>query len=193
MSKAIGIWKRGEKAVVQQAKSIGETGSATAADSFCPLNDTRLFLPVASSKFTSTTKTFNMKQHIPLKRFEYCTAEQGATADNRVNFEIDFEKGNLALEGEGIKIKTTIYPGFSVDLSDKTNDELVFSLQGIMEDGKTINSCSGLLVLYCSTEKKARADVDWRVAVYLYDDYEGDREIKLNLTMSLLTGNPELN
>jgi hypothetical protein len=134
-----------------------------------------------------------MKLQTPLRRYEYCTAEQGATADNKVNFEIDFEKGNLAIEGEGIKVKTAIYPGFSVDLSDKTNDDLVFSLQGIMEDGKTINSCSGLLVLYCATKKQVRADMDWRVVVYIYDDCDGDREIKLNLTMSLLAGNPELN
>jgi hypothetical protein len=56
MSKAIGAWKRGERAVVQQAKSIGETGGPAAADSICPLNDSRLFLPVAWSKFTATKK-----------------------------------------------------------------------------------------------------------------------------------------
>jgi hypothetical protein len=57
-------------------------------------------------------KIFIMKHHIPLKRFEYCTAEQGAMAKNRVTIEID---------------------------------ELVFSLQGVLEDGLTINSCSGRL------------------------------------------------
>jgi hypothetical protein len=168
-------------------------GNRQLTDSICPLNDSRLFRPVSWGKFTATTKTFNMKQPIPLKRFEYCTAEQSATAYNKVNFEIDFEKGNLAIEGEGIKVKTTIYSGFCSNLSDKTDDELVFSLQGIMEDGKTINSCSGLLVLYSATKRRARAGTDWRVVIYLYDDYDGDREIKLNLTMSLLAGNPELN
>jgi hypothetical protein len=134
-----------------------------------------------------------MNIHIPLKRFEYCTAEQGATAKNRVSVDIDFEKRNLAIEGEGIKIKTAIYPGVGVDLSDNIDDELVFSLQGVLEDGKTINSCSGLLVLQCDMEGQARSVRDWRVSVYLYDDYDGDREIKLNLTMWLLPGNPQLN
>jgi hypothetical protein len=87
-----------------------------------------------------------MKHHIPLMRFEYSTAEQGATAQNRVTIEIDFEKRNLALKGEGIKISTTIHSGYSVDLSDKTNDGLVFSLDGVLEDGKTINTCSVILL-----------------------------------------------
>jgi|HubBroStandDraft_2_1064218.scaffolds.fasta_scaffold1265210_1 hypothetical protein len=134
-----------------------------------------------------------MKRHIPLKRFEYCTAEQGVTAKDRVTIEIDFEKGNLAIQGEGIKVKTSIYPGVSVDLSEKTNDELIFSLQGILEDGKIINTCSGLLVVYRTTQVRVRGVRDWRVAVYLYDDYDNEREIKLNLTMWHLAGDPKLN
>lgn len=134
-----------------------------------------------------------MKHHIPLKRFEYCTAEQGVSAKNRVNIEIDFEKGDMCIEGEGIKVKTSLYPGTSVDLSDKANDGLSFSLQGILEDGKTINSCSGLLVLYCDLKGMLQSVKDWRAAIYLYDDYDGDREIKLNLTMCILGANPEMN
>jgi hypothetical protein len=134
-----------------------------------------------------------MKHHIPLRRFIYCTAGQGANAQNRVTIEIDFEKRNLALQGEGIKISTAIHSSYSVDLSDKTNDGLVFSLDGVLEDGKTINTCSGLLVLYCGSEWKVRCDRDWRLAVYLYDDDNEDREIKLNITMGPLTGKPQLN
>ncbi|HXB06738.1 MAG TPA: hypothetical protein VNW04_06475 [Puia sp.] len=134
-----------------------------------------------------------MIRHIPLKRFEYCTAEQGAWAKYRVTLDIDFERRNLALQGEGIKVKTTIYPGVGVDLSDKMSDGLVFSLEGVLEDGKTVNACSGLLVLYCSPEWKDSNATDWHLAIYLYDDYDDEREIKLNLTMWPLAGNPELN
>jgi hypothetical protein len=134
-----------------------------------------------------------MKHQAALRRFQYCTSAQAATADNKVNFEVDFEKGNLSLEGEGITVKTSVFPGFSIDLSNKKGDELVFSLQGIMEDGKTINTCSGLLVLYCAAESKTCLAMGWRVAIYLYDDYDNDREIKLNLTMWLVGGDPQLN
>ncbi len=148
-----------------------------------------------------------MKQQIPLRRFEYCIAGPDATATGRkiwdkhsiemhirlTTIDIDFEKKNLCLEGEGIKVNTTIYPGFGIDLSDKASDGLVFSLDGTLDDGKTISSCSGLLVLHSAMEKKDRNGSDWHLALYLYDNYNDEREIKLNLTMWPFAKNAELN
>lgn len=134
-----------------------------------------------------------MIHHIQLKRFEYHTAAEGSMVKNGVHIDIDFEAKNLALEGEGIKVRTSIYPGFGVDLSDNTGDGLVFSLEGILEDNKTINSCSGLLVLYSTMERKDQNTRDWRLALYLYDDYNSSREIKLNLAMWPFAEKPELN
>jgi hypothetical protein len=148
-----------------------------------------------------------MKHHIPLKRFEYFIAEPRANNTARairdkhsvemhfrfMNVDVDFEKRSLSFEGEGIKVKTTIYPGGGVNLSDSANDELVFSLDGILEDGKTINSCSGLLVLHSAAEREGRRDKEWCLTIYLYDDYNDEREIKFNLTMWSVPENPELN
>jgi hypothetical protein len=133
-----------------------------------------------------------MKQEIPLKRFEYCIADPGAIGIGG-NVDVDFEKSTLRLAGERLKVKATIYPGFGVDLSDETNDGLVFSLDGILEDGKTINSCSGLLVLHSATDRKGRSGSEWRLSVYLYDNNNDEREIILNLTMGPVSGNAGLN
>ena len=132
-----------------------------------------------------------MKQEIPLKRFEYCIADRAPY--RLTNVDVDFEKKSLRFVGEGLKAHTTIYPGFGVDLSDEANDGLVFSLEGILEDGKTINTCSGLLVLYSTMDRDGQSGMAWRLSVYLYDDNNDDREIRFNLAMVPLSGNAELN
>jgi len=118
--------------------------------------------------------------------------------------DIDFEKRNLSLDGndllkmisarkpelvrseydkERILVKATIYPGFSIDLADFANDEVAFSLEGIIDDGKSINSCSGLLVLGSTIGRNRREDREWYLKVYLYDDYNDERVIKIKLSM----------
>lgn len=132
----------------------------------------------------------------------------------RVNVEVDFEKRNLSLEADAclivedsqnpdpacsaaandrIKIRATIYKSFSVNLSNFTDDELVFSLEGILEDGKSITSCSGLLILNGAPDENEQGGKKWYLAVYLYDDYDDEREIKLKLAMHSFTGNAGLN
>lgn len=153
-----------------------------------------------------------MNHLLPVRRLEYSIPETAAANSNMTNVNIDFEKGNLSLEGDSqlmvtetrrswsgrspfrkgrIKINATILPGFNAHLSDKANDEFVFSLEGILEDGKSINTCSGLLVLINMADSHGAEK--WRLAVYLYDEFNGNREIKLMLTMHYVTENAELN
>lgn len=131
----------------------------------------------------------------------------------KVNIDIDFEKKNLSLEGdswlilddsqnpepayslgnERIKVRATIYTGFSVSLSSFSEDELVYSLEGILEDGKSITSCSGLLVLNGAAGGKEQGGRKWYLAVYLYDDYDDERAIRLKLAIHSFAENAELN
>ncbi|HEY4108135.1 hypothetical protein [Puia sp.] len=155
-----------------------------------------------------------MKQTIPVKRLEYFIPETAAPNSNMTNVNIDFEKGNLSLEGDSqlmvtdtgrsrlarstfskgrIKVNAQIFPGVKVHLSDISNGELVFSLEGKLEDGKSINSCSGLLVLNNKADSKEQGIEKWHLAVYLYDDFNERREIKLILTMHYVKENAELN
>lgn len=139
-----------------------------------------------------------MKHSLPLKRFEYCFPEPGATTPPELHFrlanvEIDFEKRNLSLERDKIKVRATLYSGLSMDLSGAEADELIFSLNGIMEDGNSISSCSGLLVLDNLNNRNEPGGREWHASVYLYDDCDDEREIMLKLTMYCLSGNAELN
>jgi hypothetical protein len=127
---------------------------------------------------------------------------------------IDFEKRDLYLEGKGliergsvqkpeadlsasdnerISVKATISSGFSINLSDFANDELVFSLEGSLDDGKTINSCSGLMVLGNTISRNGQEGNEWRLTVYVYDDCDDEREIKLRLMMYSLSENAPIN
>ncbi|HTE07792.1 MAG TPA: hypothetical protein VK628_03450, partial [Flavitalea sp.] len=100
-----------------------------------------------------------MKQEVPLKRFEYCITDR--TLYRFRNVDVDFEKKSLRLVGEGLKVNATIYSGSGVNLSDESNDGLVFSLEGILEDGKTINICSGLLVLHNAMAMNGQSGKAW--------------------------------
>jgi hypothetical protein len=167
----------------------------------------KIILAIVWSKFTEQLKTCKMKHPLPLKRFEYCFPEPGATANDAgiggsdfpelhfrlANVEIDFEKKNLSLERERIKVRATLYSGHSMDLSNTEAGELIFSLAGIMEDGNSISSCSGLLVLDSLTNRNEAGGREWHASVYLYDDCDDEKEIMLRLTMYCLSGNAELN
>jgi hypothetical protein len=132
----------------------------------------------------------------------------------QTNVSIDFENRNLSLEGdirlvpnsarklrrarstaagERVKVKATLYPGLNVGLAGSLADELVFSLEGVMEDSKNINSCSGLLVLDNLTNVHGLKGEEWHATLYLYDDRIDGREIKLRLTMYCISANAELN
>src|ERR1700737_3722707 len=120
---------------------------------------------------------------------------------------IDFEQRKISLEGDGllitasarkpartrpapdkgrIRVKASIYPGCSVDLSDFSNKASVFSLEGIIEDGESTNSCSGLLMLDSTTGRHMSGAREWSLTLYLYDNCNDEREIKLTLTMCSL-------
>jgi hypothetical protein len=155
-----------------------------------------------------------MKQHIPLKRFEYCIPTPGAAVDGIKKVSIDFEKRELSLTGElrlvpdrprklwrsrssyskeRIEVRATIHPGVTGGLAGYSTDEVIFSLEGTMRDSKEVNSCSGLLVLENVTNGDGPAARDWHATLYLYDDKSDGREIKLRLTMYRPLANPEQN
>jgi hypothetical protein len=155
-----------------------------------------------------------MKQHIPLKRFEYCIPTPGAAVDGIKKVSIDFEKRELSLTGdlrlvpdrprklwrtrsafykERIEVRATILPGVTGGLVGYSSDEVIFSLEGTMRDSKQINPCSGLLVLENVTNGHGPVGRNWHATLYLYDDKSDGREIKLRLTMYRPLANPEQN
>jgi hypothetical protein len=155
-----------------------------------------------------------MKQHIPLKRFEYCIPPAGAAVDGIQKVKIDFEKKELLLTGdirlvperprrlwrarsapsmERIEVRATIHSGLTGSLAGYSTNEVIFSLEGTMRDSKHINSCSGLLVLENLTTGHGSAGREWHATLYLYDDKSDGREIKIRLTMYSPLINPELN
>jgi hypothetical protein len=125
---------------------------------------------------------------------------------------IDFENEYLFLEGNGIQIKTlssktelarfdfekerikvnaNICCGSDINLYGSSNGGLVYLLEGIIDDGESKNACSGLLVIERRPNSRESGRNAWDLKVSLYDNDE--KEIKLELVMSSLTQNAELN
>jgi hypothetical protein len=98
----------------------------------------------------------------------------------------DFEK-------ERIKVNTNIYYGLNINPSSSSNNELVFLMEGTIDDGENKNPCSGLLVIDSGTNRYEFGGQEWGLSVYLYDNYNDDREIKLDLMMYSHSQNAELN
>ena len=155
-----------------------------------------------------------MKQHLPLKRFEYCIPAPGATAAGMEKVSIDFEKKELSLtgdlrrvpdrsrklwwkrsasSGERIEVRATIYPGFTGALTGFAQDEVIFSLEGTMRDRRHRCSCSGLLILENLTNGGQPEGQEWHATLYLYDDECDGREIKIRLTIYSALVDAELN
>jgi hypothetical protein len=96
-------------------------------------------------------------------------------------------------DGEFVKVFATICPGPGFQLSETGDDGLFLSLDGVLEDSKTISSCNGLLMLHCRAEKQGWNGGEWSLVIYLCDDYNERREIRLNLPMWPVSENAVLN
>jgi hypothetical protein len=94
---------------------------------------------------------------------------------------------------ERIKVNANIYCGLNINLTGSSGDELVYLVEGIMDDGENKNPCSGLLVIDTATSIYDSGGKEWDLKVYLYDNNNEDKEIKLDLMMYSPSQNAELN
>ena len=129
-----------------------------------------------------------------------------------VKVNIDFVNKHLFLEGNGVLAKTLsskteltgfdfekerikviakIYCGLDINLSGSSNEGLVFLLEGVMDDGKSKNPCSGLIVIDSRSGKSETDQKEWELRVYLYDSNNDDREVKIDMMMYSLSPNAE--
>lgn len=103
------------------------------------------------------------------------------------------ELTKFAFEKERIKVNAHIYCGLDINLSGSSNEEMVFLLEGIIDDGESKNSCSGLIVIDNRTYTHESGRKEWDLRISLYDNSNDAREIKLDLMMYSLSQNAELN
>ena len=149
-------------------------------------------IPASSFAIAGLGKQYAIAGHLPLMKVF-----------------IDFEKGKLYLEGdwqfmiaanthskpgwsgyhrERVKIETAVYPAMSVNLDDHNSDGLVFPMEGIIQDGSIINSCSGLLVIDNIRSESGLISKNWNISFYIYDAQFDDCEIKFKLPLFQYNG-----
>jgi hypothetical protein len=138
-----------------------------------------------------------IKMHLPLVKInidfenKYLVLETNgfpATSSSKKT-----ERTRFAFEKERIKVNAHIYCGLDINLSGSSGDELVFLLEGIVDDGESRNPCSGLIVIGNRTDMHESGGKEWDLIISLYDNNNDDREIKLDLMMYSLSQNAELN
>ena len=122
---------------------------------------------------------------------------------------IDFENGTLALEGdwqflmasnkhneaswfrhrrERVKIETSLYPAFAINLNDEESDGLMCPLQGSIKDGNCIAECSGLLIVDNVRTHSGFLSNQWNISFYIYDMLFDKCEIRFTLPVFFIQG-----
>jgi hypothetical protein len=127
-------------------------------------------------------------------------------ADQRplLNVVIDFEKGDLSLDGvyafimsfnqqdqlhryrpkaERLKISASMHPACSLDLHDPLVNGTVCTLKGIISDEQCRSLCSGLLVIDTIGEKLGLYQEQWNIKLFLYDIQFDNCELQFKLPL----------
>jgi len=148
-----------------------------------------------------------MKQDNLLKSFDYsipCRQGDNGGPCEPVRVNIDFEKRSITLDGLGqfipssgrrrewiktkaskktVSVRVAICPGPGLDLSESLDNDFAFSLEGVIDDGKSTHACAGLLLVNGTACINGAGYREWQLAVYLYYEHNTEREINLKLTM----------
>jgi hypothetical protein len=153
-----------------------------------------------------------------LRRFQYSVSssalavleenlpEQHSDRRPLLNVVIDFEKGDLSLDGcyafimafnqqdrlqrrrpkaERLKIHAALHPACSLDLHDPLSNGTVCTLKGIISDEHCRSLCSGLLVIDTMGEKLGLYQEQWNIKFFLYDIQFDNCELQFKLPLFL--------
>ena len=144
-----------------------------------------------------------MEQQQLLRSFEYSIL-QTSVSFPLVSVRIDFEHGNFLLEGswkfmvasnknvrqsraarkrERVRVKSILYPSLSVDLADEKNENLCFTLDGIIQDDVILTTCTGMLTLEQIRYTDGSPTGEWILSFYLYNVIDQGCEINFRLPM----------
>jgi hypothetical protein len=132
--------------------------------------------------------------------------EQRANHRPLLNVVIDFEKGDLTLDGcyafvmafsqqdpwhrrrpktERLKINVALDPACTIDFHDPLSNGTVCTLKGIISDEHGKSLCSGLLVIDTLGEKVGLYQEQWNIKFFLYDIQFDNCELQFKLPLFL--------
>ena len=146
-------------------------------------------MPAASLVSLYENENYPVADHLPLMRIN-----------------IDFAKGKLLLDGEWqflvsanirarsewfayhkgrVTVDVSLFRSSVIDLANPFSNGIVLTGEGLINDGSSINSCSGMVILDKSTDPTESGYHSWDITFYLYDYQEEKCEIKFKLPLSL--------
>lgn len=119
-----------------------------------------------------------------------------------VSIKIDFEKGDFWLEGnrqfmlfsrktrkvrelvsqqERVRVESSLFPGSVIDLSDRSNDGLFFTMDGSILYGGMLKTCTGLMLLENIRNKQGDFTRHWSIAFNLHVITQKEYELKFKI------------
>jgi hypothetical protein len=151
------------------------------------LKEFQYTIPASLLAFKGVKNNYLVAEHLPLMQVTV-NFEEGELklegdwrfmmAANRHN-----EPGWLIYHRERVEIETAIYSSLVIDLNDRYTDGLVFPLEGSIQDGDSLHSCSGLLVTDNVRGSDGLIGNQWNISFYLYDAQFDDCKIKFKLSI----------
>ncbi len=139
----------------------------------------------------------HLEMHLPLVRvsidfenkylFIESNGNLATTLSNKLELiRFDFDKRR-------INVNANICCGLDINLSASADDDLVFILDGYIDDGEYKYPCTGLLIIDNREPGLQSVESEWDLRVHLFDNINKEKEINLGLTMCSLSQNAELN
>jgi hypothetical protein len=155
-------------------------------------------IPASDRDFNDNGNSYlGLEMHLPLVKvsidFEnkYLFIESNGnpvtTPSNKMELiKFDFDK-------KRIRVNANICCGRNINLSASVDEDLVFILEGIIDDGEYAHPCTGLLIIENGEAAHQSGNNEWDLKVHLFDDINEEKEINLGLIISSLSQNAELN
>jgi hypothetical protein len=143
----------------------------------------------ASKKFASAGSHKYHADYLPLMqlKIDFSHGRFLLSGDWQFMIESNIHGNNnrILLHRKRVEIDLEIYPFCLIDLNDNSNDGLILSMKGTLNDGMQVSSCTGMVVFENTWVDDETKNNLWQLSFYLYDYSNENSEIKFKLPVYL--------
>ncbi len=146
-------------------------------------------IPASSETYAGPLKGCgkNLAGHLPLLKMKinFSTGTMSIEADWRfiAREELLHNSGLFTNYRERIMIQGIINSSIEINLAENNCDGLLFPIEGKLNDGSIICTCTGLIILEAARNNNFKSFTKWMLNIYLYDALVENFEIKLKLPL----------
>ena len=146
-------------------------------------------IPATSETYAGPLKVCGKKlaSHLPLlkMKIDFLTGTMRIDADRRfiAREELHHNSGFFTSYRERVMIEAIINSSIEINLAGNICDGLLFPVEGKINDGSIICSCTGMIILEAGCNNNIIHFNTWMLNIYLYNALVENFEIKLKLPL----------